>query len=263
MLKRGLVSVNIFQDYSDYYDLIYHDKNYSDECDFLELIFRRYLKKPVKTVLDLGCGTGGHALILANQGYKIIAVDQSEKMLKIAKRKVKSKELNVEFVKGDIKNINFNKKFDAVIAMFAVMSYQTKNKDIKKIFRTVKSHLYPGGLFIFDCWFGPAVCKIGPEQRFKIIEKNNKERIIRFVTPVIDKIRHTIKVNYKLLHIKNNRIIDEINETHSIRFLFTKEIKCYLKEAGFKLLKLCPFMKFNTSVTSNDWNITVIGKNKA
>ena len=56
-------------EYADAYDALYADKDYDAECDLLERIFRR-VGRPVRTVLDLGCGTGAHAVRLAQRGYE-------------------------------------------------------------------------------------------------------------------------------------------------------------------------------------------------
>jgi len=58
---------------ADFYDLVYSDKDYEAECDLLEEIFRRYGAGPVQNLLDLGGGTGGHALPLAWRGYRVPA----------------------------------------------------------------------------------------------------------------------------------------------------------------------------------------------
>lgn len=63
--------MSVFQSYADYYDVLYSDKDYGAECDFLESIFGRYCNRPVRTILDLGCGTGGHTFVLAERGYQI------------------------------------------------------------------------------------------------------------------------------------------------------------------------------------------------
>jgi len=85
--------MNVFQkDYAYAYDHLYHDKDYEKECDFIETIFQKFTSE-VKTVLDLGCGTGGHALILSSRGYKVTGIDRSEDMLKIAKKRAHDENL--------------------------------------------------------------------------------------------------------------------------------------------------------------------------
>src|SRR5215216_5892037 len=74
--------------YAQAYDLLYHDKDYSAECDFIENIFHRYGDRPIARVLDLGCGTGNHAFPLASRGYEVVGIERSESMLALAYNKL-------------------------------------------------------------------------------------------------------------------------------------------------------------------------------
>lgn len=251
--------MNVFRDYANYYDVLYREKDYEKECDFLEQIWDELSSKSISRILDMGCGTGGHALPLAQRGYDVVGVDRSEQMLDIAKTKATQANLSVKLQQGDIRNLELGQTFDTVISMFAVMSYQTTNGALAAAFRTAKRHLEPGGLFVFDCWFGPAVLTQRPSDRYKNIEVDG-ERIIRFVSPVLDILQHTVQVNYKILRLRNGRMVDEVDESHLLRFLFPQEIAYYLAESEFKLLKLCPFMERNRQPTEQDWNVTVIAE---
>ncbi|MDI6891226.1 MAG: class I SAM-dependent methyltransferase [Thermodesulfovibrionales bacterium] len=222
--------------YATAYDALYQDKDYEKECDFIEAIFKKYKCKP-KTILDLGCGTGGHALILAKRGYKVTGIDRSSSMLEIARKKAEWAGLVIEFIEGDITGVSLNRKFDAVISMFAVMSYQTTNDAIAKVCKLAKESLVPGGLFIFDCWHGFAVLSDRPTPRIKEISmppsihlpsetesqvipsplvgegqslprtcfggggKFANEKIIRFTQPELDIINHIVYVNFRVLRI--------------------------------------------------------------
>lgn len=249
--------MNTFHSYANYYDLIYQDKDYKSECDFLEAIFSKYFSKLVRSILDLGCGTGGHTLILAERGYEVTGIDLSQEMLEISRRKGKERKLNVEFSQGDIRNIELNQKFDAVISMFAVISYQITNEDLISTFKVALKHLKKNGLFIFDAWFGPTVLTQKPSDRFQVIEKGD-ERIIRFATPLLDILNHTVDVKYKIIKLSNNKVLDEVDEVHKVRFLFPQEIKLICDMIGFKVLELCPFMNLGKTPTENDWNVTEI-----
>lgn len=257
-IKREVM--NVFgKEYAAVYNYLYRDKNYMEECDFIEKVFKRSGIK-VKSILDLGCGTGGHALVLARRGYNVVGVDRSKEMLKIAKNKAKNANLDIEFIEGDITNINLNRKFDAVISMFAVMSYQTTNSAIENVCKTAKKHLFAGGIFLFDCWFGPAVLVEKPCVRVKEINLNKNEKIIRFTEPVLDILNHTVETRFKVLRIRNSCVVNETNESHLMRFLFPQEIKYFLEIAGFKKIEFCPFLKLGKSLTEHDWNMTVIAK---
>lgn len=242
--------------YASVYDTLYQDKDYSVECDFLEQIFACYTTAVVNTILDLGCGTGGHVLPLMKRGYKVAGVDRSATMLSEARRKGTPQ---CELILGDICDINLHYVFDTVIAMFAVISYQTSNENLAAALRTARQHLRPGGLFIFDCWYGPAVLTQRPTDRYKVVERGDK-RIIRYTSSSLNAFCHTVRVNYEVLCIEDNRVLSETRESHLMRFLFPKEIEHYLGDAGFNLLRLCPFMEVNRAPTECDWNITVIAR---
>jgi SAM-dependent methyltransferase len=252
-----MTGLKTFDAYARYYDTLYDDKDYESECDFLEKIFQTFASHPVRRVLDLGCGTGGHVLPLSRCGYTVLGVDRSPQMLDTARAKAEQASLEIAFHEGDIHKLNLGQTFDAVIAMFAVVSYQTTNTDLSATFRSARRHILPGGLFVFDAWFGPAVLAQRPEDRVKIVEKDG-ERVIRLAKPVHDVLHHTVRVNYKVMRIKDGRVLDEADESHLMRFLFPQEITYYLEESGFRLLRLCPFMELDRLPTEQNWNVTVI-----
>ncbi|MBI4651329.1 methyltransferase domain-containing protein [Candidatus Desantisbacteria bacterium] len=246
------------EEYSSSYDYFYKDKDYEKECDFLESIFEKFSYKP-KTILDIGCGTGGHALVLAKRGYDIVGIDRSIHMLNIAKQKKNELGLEAELIEGDITKIVLNRKFDAIISMFAVMSYQINNSLLSSVCALAKESLIPDGLFMFDCWHGMGVLNDKPVPKIKEIKINNRERIIRFTQPEFDMLNHIVNINFKVWKIKDNNF-NETDEIHPMRFLFPQEIKYFLEVAGFKDIKFCPFLNLEKDLSYNDWNMMVIGR---
>ena len=249
----------VFGRYAEYYDILYQDKDYEKECDFLEEIFSKYSEKHVKSILEGGCGTGGHAIPLAKRGYRYVGFDTSEIMIERAKEKARSSNINVDFQVMDLRDFQLDEKFDASICMFAVIDYITETEDVLKALRNIRRHLKENSLFVFDFWNGLAVLRILPSVRVKIMEDEGI-KIIRTVEPELDAFNHISKSHYKMIVIKNGKVIDEIEETHVIRFYFPQEIKHYLEEAGFELLNICPFMDLNGKVNENIWNIVAIAK---
>src|SRR5574344_624121 len=112
-----------FENYSKYYDLLYQDKDYSAESNYIDGLIKKY-NLNAKTLFELGCGTGKHAKLLAQKGYKTFGIDLSESMLKQAKT------LGVDCEFGDVRNFRCDKKFDAVLSLFHVVSYQTSDEDV-------------------------------------------------------------------------------------------------------------------------------------
>lgn len=254
-----------FGKYSEYYDLIYQDKDYERECDFIEEVFRNFSAKHIRTILDAGCGTGGHAIPLAKRGYSVTGVDASEVAVKIAKMKGKQSNLRstrlfeVDFHARDIRHFQLNRTFDACICMFAVMNYLTGNEDIQSALRNIREHLEKDSLFIFDCWNGLAVLRILPSVTVKTVIGEDK-KVIRIARPELDALHHLCRVNYHLIVTQNNAIADELEETHVVRFLFPQEIAHYLEDANFELLRTCPFLDLGGKVDENVWNIALVAR---
>ncbi len=244
-----------FKNYAKYYDFIYKDKDYDRECNFIEEIFES-TQKP-KEILELGCGTGSYTKILLNRGYKVTGVDISGEMLEIAREKCSTK-----FIEGDIRTIKIDEKFDCFLAMFAVMGYITKNRDIMKVLINIRKHLKPNGIFIFDVWNGLSVMRILPEQRIKKLE-NDEVKIIRYAIPNLIAFRHICEVNYNLLILnKKENTYREINEKHMMRYYFPQEVIYYLEESGFEVMNICPFLNLNGKVDENVWNMCIVAKAK-
>lgn len=250
---------SIFQSYGKYYDAIYMDKNYEKECDFIEEIFSKYSKFTPKTILDGGCGTGGHAIPLAKRGYEVTGVDISDVMINIAKEKASESGVSIFFSALDLRDLRLNKKFDACICMFSVIDFLIDNKDLSKALLNLREHLKDGSLFIFDFWYGPAVLRILPTPRMKIIEKEDL-KVIRFAKPHLDTLHHICEVEYNFMVIDGNLIPYEGKEKHKVRFYFPEEIKHYLEESNFKHLRLCPFLKLNAEPGEKTWNVTAIAQ---
>ncbi|NTW59096.1 MAG: class I SAM-dependent methyltransferase [Nitrospirae bacterium] len=247
----------VFQEeYAGAYDALYQDKDYEKECDYLEALFKKYDYRP-KTILDLGCGTGGHALILARRGYHVAGVDRSAAMLAIAKKKAVDQRLDIEFIEGDLTRISTSKKYDAVMSLFAVMGYQTTNVALAAACKVANDCLVPGGIFMFDCWHGNAVITDKPVPRIKEIDSGSGEKIIRFTLPEIDEMNHVMQVNFRVWHTNGNEFT-ETSESHPMRFFFPQEIRYFLEVAGFKAVDLYPFLKLDTPLTDKDWNMMAV-----
>jgi SAM-dependent methyltransferase len=246
------------KDYAEAYDSLYHNKDYEKECDFLEDLFKKYGKN-IKTVLDLGCGTGGHALVLAKRGYEVVGIDRAENMLTAARSKAENAGLKIDFQQSSIQDLELNTTFDAVISMFAVISYQNENEALALSCKKAKKHLREGGVYIFDAWNGLAVMADPPTQMVKEVHNGN-ERIFRFTRPTIDVINHSVLVNFRVIKLNGDKLISETEESHRMRFLYPQEIKYFLQVAGFSEIEFSPFMNPELPLSEKDWNMSVIAR---
>ncbi|MDO8803072.1 MAG: methyltransferase domain-containing protein [Elusimicrobiota bacterium] len=253
---------NFGKQYSCSYDCLYQAKDYERECDFLEAAFKSGPVK-VKTILDLGCGTGNHALILAKRGYQVTGVDISGNMLALARRKAAKAGLPLELVKGDITRLNLGKKFDAVISMFAVMGYQTSNAALSGACASARLNLRDNGLFIFDCWNGNAVLTQKPGKRVRRINAGPGEKLIRYTTPALDTMGNTVRTDFRLVREIAGKKTAETAESHLMRFFYPQELKHYLETSNFGEIAFCPFPEFGGKLADKDWNMAVICRARA
>lgn len=249
------------QGYADQYDLLYGDKDYESECDLLEKTFQCYSQAPVHSILDLGCGTGNHSISLARRGYQLHGVDLSENMLvhALEKSQKETQKYPPAYLQGDVRSVDLGKQFDAVLMMFAVLGYQLTNDDVLASLRTVRKHLLPGGLFIFDVWYGPAVLAIRPSDRVKIIPTVDG-KVIRAASGRLDTAHHVGEVSYHAWRLSGDRVISETEERHAMRFFFPLELELMLSTVGLKLEGLTAFPSLEQPANETTWNVLGVAK---
>ena len=230
--------MSVFGDYARYYDLLYRDKDYGGEVDFIDSLIKKHVPG-AESILELGCGTGGHAEHLARLGYTVHGVDISRDMLKMAEaRHAKFAPLlqnKIHFEKADVRTLRLGRKFDVVLSLFHVVSYQTTNEDILAAFNTAREHLKKGGLFIFDCWYGPAVLTDRPEIRVRNCQDETMS-ITRTAEPTLHPNRNLVDVDYQILVNADGKETN-FHETHRMRYLFRPEVELFLSLSKFEFLE--------------------------
>jgi SAM-dependent methyltransferase len=247
--------------YAESYDPIYSDKDYASECDLIEHAIRTYGDGSTKTVLDLGCGTGNHAIPLARRGYEVVGVDRSEQMLARARSKAaeQSENLKLEFHRADISTTDLGRRFDAVLMMFAVLSYQVGNDEVTATLRAARRHLRDGGLLICDAWYGPAVLAQRPASRIKVTT-TERGQVMRFSTGELSIRRCTCTVHYRLWRLENRILTEESEEVHELRYFFPVEFEHLLECSGLELLRLGAFPDLDTDPDESSWNVMAVAR---
>lgn len=230
----------VFGAYSQYYDLLYKDKNYAAETAYIKRLLNRHAPG-ARALLELGSGTGKHATLLAEQGYSVHGIERSADMLAecLRRRSEQAAEISnrLSFAEGDIRSFRDSGAYDAVLSLFHVVSYLTTNADLKAVFKNAADRLKPGGVFIFDVWYGPTVLNLKPETRVKRLE-DDRIKVVRLAEPEIHLDRNCIDVNYHvMIRDKQSGELTELHETHNMRYLFTPEIELFLDLAGLELVE--------------------------
>jgi SAM-dependent methyltransferase len=223
--------------------------------DLLEEAFRRHRTEPVRSVLDIGCGTGGHAIVLAERGYEVVGVDLSAPMLAIARTKAADAGQDIEFVDGDARSFDLRRSFDAATFFFAVLGYQRTNDDVRAALRTARRHLAADGVLFLDIWNGPGVVADPPGTRTRVIE-TDAGPITRTVSSQLDVRRQIATVDYRL----EREGAEPAEESHVMRFFFPQELELLMELEGFELQSLSPFGTLDGEAGRDDWNAVAVGR---
>lgn len=226
--------MEVFQDYALYYNAFYQDKNYAEEARQIDMLLKK-CGVNISHIINYGCGTGRHDIELSKLGYHCTGIDISPLMVDIAAKNANQAGMDIEFSTADIRTFKPVKKYDAVISLFHVMSYQNKNEEILSAFQSARKCLNDG-YFLFDCWYGPGVLSDKPAVRVKEFE-NKKYKLVRIAKPIMHDKENTVDVHYDIFVFeKETGKTEVITEVHSMRYFFRPEIELLLNQAGFKLI---------------------------
>ncbi len=131
------------------YDRLTNDVDYAAVVDFYRLILNREGLQP-RTVVDLACGTGSVALLLAEQGMGVTAVDMSEEMLCVAAQKACERAFAITFTCQKLEQLRLPRGVDLAVCALDSLNYITDPGDCLAAIKRVYKVLNPGGCFIFD-----------------------------------------------------------------------------------------------------------------
>lgn len=249
------MSAGIFNAYSRYYDLLYRDKDYNAEAEYVGALLRNY-GIAGRDVLEFGCGTGKHGNILAAQGFHVLGIEMSADMVAQA-----SKAVDFSCIQGDIRKIDLSCHFDAIVSLFHVVSYQVCNEDILAVFSTAARHLCRGALFMFDIWYSPAVLAQRPSVRIKRICDDLVE-VTRIAEPVVFSNENRVDVHYTIsVRNKASRVTEQFTEIHPMRHFSLPEIDLLADWAGFERIGAEEFLT-SKSPGEDTWGVCVILRRK-
>lgn len=245
----------LFENYAQKYDNEAFTQGTIGECDFIEneINFNKSL-----IILDVGCGTGRHAIELTKRGYTITGIDLSESQLDLAREKAKNENLIIDFQKHDARNLPFKNEFDVAIMLceggFPLMETDEMNYEI---LRNVTYSLKEKGKFIFTTLNGLFPLYHSVEQ-FLDSEHNDGNATYRSNT-------------FDLMTFRDHNITefeDDLGNKKTLksneRYYVPSEITWLLKSLGFSTIeifgaKLGAFSR-NDKLTTEDFEMLVIAE---
>ncbi|MDR3626620.1 MAG: class I SAM-dependent methyltransferase [Ignavibacteriaceae bacterium] len=209
-------------DTDEYLD-VYRNRNEEDAKKLVNLILQNVSLRPEAEVLDLACGAGRHSILFAEKGFNVTAVDLSRNLLSIAKKAADESNVNVNFLRADLRQFSICTRFDLVINLFTSFGYFETDEQNFSIINTAYNQLNNAGYFVLDFFNRRYIEKnLVPES---VSDSPGKKIIQR---------RHIEKdrVNKQII-IEKNGIIKEFNE--SVRMYYKDELLNAIACAGFRI----------------------------
>jgi SAM-dependent methyltransferase len=121
-------------------------------ADYIEKLLKRF-GIPGTKLLDLGCGTGNTTFSMAERGFTVTGVDLSKEMLAVAHDKLAARPeivSRVRLIQADMRSFETGEMYDVVTCLFDSINYVTDRAGLEKVFKRVREHLKPNGIWIFD-----------------------------------------------------------------------------------------------------------------
>ena len=181
-------------------------------------------------MLDLACGTGTLAILMARRSWKVLAIDASQGMLEKGIEKARDCRTSVEFKQADMRSFVLPHKVSLVTCMFDAVNHLTSQSDVRRCFRRVRKALEPGGYFIFDVnneecyqtvW---RQTEVTHERNFSIILENRFDSGSREAECRVT------------LYLQKGSVFEKRKEKVRERYYAQEEIKKLLADVGFQVL---------------------------
>jgi len=144
----------MFTESAELYDLIYASfKDYGAEAAQIAALLGA-IRPGGKTVLDVACGTGEHARLLAvNHGFIVDGLDLDPQFVQIARQKHPAG----QFIQADMVAFQLPQRYDAIVCLFSSIGYLRTLDRVIGSLRCFREHLAPDGVIIVEPWFAPGV----------------------------------------------------------------------------------------------------------
>ena len=187
-------------------------------------------------VLELACGTGRITIVLAQAGFNVTGIDNSEGMLKEARRKSAEAGVEIEWVKADMRNFNLDKVFSLIILPANALCHLLDLSDFEACLENVRKHLTPNGRFIIEVFVPKIELLVNkPGERFPFSEYDDPDGRGRIVVTE----SYVYESDTQIKRIKTYHLIPgeekEIEGEMNMHMYFPQYLDALIKYNGFVL----------------------------
>jgi len=244
------------------YDLLVEGREDAEaegrELEFIRRALAEVCPRPVRDVLDVGCGTGKHLIPLARDGFRVTGLDYSEAMIRECRRKLARRGLEAEVRTADLLRLDLPGRFDAALAMNSVVCYLLETGRIAEGLRRLREALRPGGLLLLDNtnvlaqWvtFDQTYWdkRIGATMQIEFQERRHFDDFAAVFHLEVKAVVHEGERSY------------EVHNEDVLRVMTVGELTCHLKEAGFADVRAYPTFEFDAVDEPSGDRIVVLAR---
>ena len=210
------------------YDALTEDVAYQRRADFIEKLLRRS-QVPVKTVLDLACGTGTMTCLFARRGYEMIAVDGSEDMLSRAREKAEGLPgVPPLFLHQEMPKLDLYGTVEAAICCLDSLNYLTAPAEVQRTFQRLSLFVQPGGVLVFDVHTPEHLAGLDGQ-----VFLDEREDVYCVWRPEYDRRSGICTYYMDLFNRRGDGAWDRQLEIHRQRSYPIAQLRSWLMEAGF------------------------------
>ncbi|MBI2623031.1 MAG: class I SAM-dependent methyltransferase [Candidatus Liptonbacteria bacterium] len=247
------------KNYYTYYDRLFSKKDYGREVDVVLRFAKEHGIKGT-AILDVGCGTGSHALEFARRGYSVVGTDTDCGMIAAAneKREQSGEQEKLTFVCGDISDARTGEA-DIAVSLFHVVNYIQEPDALRAFFRAIHERLRGGGIFVFDCWNGVAAIADTPKEKATSIECEG-ERIETSMVPDIHLMEQRVVMHDAVRVLRGGAEKALFQFEYAQRLWTPWHLTGILRESGFETVRITSWAEPEKAAAHATWKIVFVCK---
>lgn len=212
----------MFNKSAELYDLIYSFKDYESEASKIRDLIRSEHPE-ARSILDVACGTGEHAQLLAKD-FSVDGIDLDSTMVDIARRKVPSG----RFFVANMSSFDVGHRYDVVQCLFSSIGYLTNPKDVVSAFQCFAKHLNPGGVVIVEPWLTPESYTAGVPHMAPPVDRPDI-KIARMNVSEREGNLSRLRFHYLLARSQG---VEYFHEDHELALYSVEEMLEFFRQAG-------------------------------
>jgi SAM-dependent methyltransferase len=222
------------------YELVYHDRGLVDAAPLIDLIEAEAAPPHDGRILDVACGRGRHARLLAARGYRVTGIDFSAKAIETALRRAREEDVSVDFHEGDMRALPFNRCFDGVLNLFTSFGYFYDDFENEVAIEEMRRALVPGGFLFQDFLNADYVAETLVPEDERVIDSEELGEVIvrqkRWVRGINGGRRLEKRIELHCLHHADGEP-DRYSYTESVRLFTLADFERMYDQAGLRLEK--------------------------